>query len=170
MNIWLTADTHLGHANIIRYCGRPFSSVEEMDEHLIQEWNANVKREDVVYHLGDFCFKGDPRRYLQRLNGSIHLILGNHDNEKKLRPLVGDTNLMAVDVNYMLKINGQKIFMSHYPHRSWPDAFHGAFHAFGHVHGTLDPLGKSIDVGVDGDWEDFAPIHLDYFLERMKEL
>jgi calcineurin-like phosphoesterase family protein len=60
--IWLTADTHFGHTNILKYCGRPFSSIEEMDETLINNWNNKVNQDDTVYHLGDFSFK-DPGVY-----------------------------------------------------------------------------------------------------------
>lgn len=83
-NIWFTSDTHFCHHNIIRFCGRPFSSVEEMDEVLIQNWNSVVKPGDLVYHLGD-VFMGpstqDKHHYIMgRLSGSKRLIVGNHDD------------------------------------------------------------------------------------------
>lgn len=81
MNIWVTSDTHFGHANIIKYCDRPFRSTEEMDKELIKRWNSVVKSDDIVYHLGDFGFGSRERiKELRRqLNGRIYLILGNHD-------------------------------------------------------------------------------------------
>ena len=75
--IWVTSDTHYGHANIIRFCDRPFASSEEMDEALIANFNERVKPGDTVYHLGDFSFAKDPARVFRRLNGTIHLVLGN---------------------------------------------------------------------------------------------
>ena len=54
---WFTADLHLGHFNIIKYTGRPFKSLKEMNETLIRNWNARVKPEDTVFNVGDFCFK-----------------------------------------------------------------------------------------------------------------
>jgi calcineurin-like phosphoesterase family protein len=55
--IYFTADLHLGHANIINHCDRPFSSVEEMDEHLINAWNSRVRPNDTVYIIGDLIFR-----------------------------------------------------------------------------------------------------------------
>ena len=78
--IFFTADTHWGHRNIIRYCQRPFVDVEEMNEALITNWNNTVGKDDIVFHLGDFAMGGSAEwcRLLERLNGRIYLILGNH--------------------------------------------------------------------------------------------
>ena len=81
-HIWVTSDTHFNHANIIKYCNRPFSSVEEMNETIIANWNKVVSERDIVYHLGDFAL-GDKSlipNILRRLNGCIKVIMGNHDN------------------------------------------------------------------------------------------
>ena len=56
MDIWFTSDSHFGHRNIITYSSRPFSSVEEMDETLIQNWNSVVKPNDLIFNLGDVFF------------------------------------------------------------------------------------------------------------------
>ena len=79
--IFFTSDSHFGHANIIKHCNRPFSSVEEMDEHLISAWNSRVRPSDTIYILGDLIFRStaSPDSYLSRLRGKKHLILGNHD-------------------------------------------------------------------------------------------
>lgn len=79
--IYLTADSHLGHDNIIKYAKRPFSSCEEMDKVIISRWNEIVRKDDLVYHLGDFSFK-DPSYYLDKLNGNKILIKGNHDYKR----------------------------------------------------------------------------------------
>ena len=81
--IYFTSDLHLGHANIIRHCNRPFSSVEEMDETLIRNWAKRVKANDTVYVLGDLMFRNQksPEEYLSRLKGKKHLIIGNHDKD-----------------------------------------------------------------------------------------
>lgn len=83
MNIFVTSDTHFGHANIIGYCNRPFSSPEDMDWGMVKRWNMVVKPEDHVWHLGD-VYMGGSREYidhvLSSLNGRKRLVLGNHDN------------------------------------------------------------------------------------------
>lgn len=80
-NTWIISDTHFGHKNIITYENRPFSTVEEMDENMIEYWNNDVNKHDTVFHLGDFAFASKTRieELVKRLNGDITLILGNHD-------------------------------------------------------------------------------------------
>jgi len=77
-NIWFTSDTHFNHKNTISYAQRPFESVEEMNEVMIEHWNALVRDEDTIYHLGDFSFGGSESilRILQKLKGRIHLCMG----------------------------------------------------------------------------------------------
>lgn len=84
-NIWVVSDTHFGHANIIKYCNRPFKDADEMDWHMVDQWNKVVKPTDKVYHLGDVYMGLKPDRIthiLHCLNGHKRLILGNHDNGK----------------------------------------------------------------------------------------
>lgn len=78
MSTFIISDTHFRHKNIIKYCNRPFFSAGEMNECLIHNWNSVVAPEDTVYHLGDMGF-GDLSEFRGRLNGTIHLIKGNHD-------------------------------------------------------------------------------------------
>jgi calcineurin-like phosphoesterase family protein len=80
--VWLTSDTHFCHSAINRYANRPFSVLDEMNEELIRRWNQLVRKDDIVWHLGDFALGGaDTIRELRaRLNGRIFLIKGNHDH------------------------------------------------------------------------------------------
>lgn len=73
------ADTHFGEENIIRYENRPFASADMMNNALTEKWNQKVKREDMVYVLGDFCNPGQEAEILSRLNGIKYLVKGNHD-------------------------------------------------------------------------------------------
>lgn len=82
--IFVVSDLHLGHANIIKYCDRPFASVEEMDEALVANWNAVVTPQDIIYNCGDVYF-GDGWKHVPRLNGHKRLIVGNHDDAKDPR-------------------------------------------------------------------------------------
>jgi len=97
MKTYFTADLHLGHFNIIKYCNRPFKTLEQMNVTLIRNWNSRVKSEDVVYHVGDFCFRNSPggksgegevlkaEHYVKQLNGRIVFIKGNHDRNNSMK-------------------------------------------------------------------------------------
>jgi calcineurin-like phosphoesterase family protein len=76
--IFVIANTHFNHANIIKYCNRPFNSVEEMNETMINNWNNIVSDQDIVYHLGDVFIGGNPE-LLYNLKGRKRLVVGNHD-------------------------------------------------------------------------------------------
>lgn len=151
---FFTADTHFGHANIIKYCNRPFKTVQEMDETLITNWNNKIGQDDVVFHLGDFSF-GDADKYRKRLNGSIRFIRGNHDKPAEhlhyTNKNLKDKPFLSFEDVRMVVIGDQRIWLSHYAHRVWPHSHRGCWHLYGHSHGTLpdDPNALSIDCGVD---------------------
>jgi calcineurin-like phosphoesterase family protein len=155
MSTYFTSDTHFGHANIIKYCNRPFQTVDEMDTAMIERWNKVVHFGDKVYHLGDFCWKGSIEIIRYKLNGTIYLIEGNHDklSEQQKR------YFSWVRPYYELVLDKQRIVLFHYAMRVWHRCERGSWHLFGHSHGGLPQYGKSIDVGVDV-W-DFAPVSMD---------
>ena len=172
--MWLVADTHFSHPKIITYCNRPFKDVAEMDEQLIARWNAVVSKGDRVYHLGDFSFRQSIEsinKLVKTLNGNIHLIYGNHDDERKLKRL----NCFAWQghlryIRTRLKDGStQKIMMCHYAMRTWRAGFKGSWMLHGHSHGTLkDAGGKTLDVGVDK--HGYVPVHVEgvraYMVDR----
>ena len=165
--VWFTADTHFFHKNILIHCNRPFTDVEEMNDKIVENWNSLVKPDDMVFHLGDFCF-GTLEHWKSirsRLNGSIRLIRGNHDKIQTSQI----TDLFE-SVNDYLKIRvedkeanqgWQYLILSHYAFRVWDQAHYGSFHLYGHSHGNLpdDPDSLSFDVGVD--CHEFKPISYD---------
>ncbi|MCI4665936.1 MAG: metallophosphoesterase family protein [Neomegalonema sp.] len=163
MAVFFTADTHFGHGAIIKHGKRPFRSVEEMDAALIERWNARVGAEDRIYHLGDFCFKGSKvaQSYLDKLQGEIILIRGNHDTENTAKL----ERFSAAHDLHSFSIKGQEIILCHYPLLEWPGAYKGAIHLHGHTHGRVPPNRKRCDVGSDV-W-DFTPITLDEIRERL---
>lgn len=126
--IYFIADTHFGHFNIIKYCNRPFENAEEMDKVLIEKWNNKVKKEDTVYHLGDFSFNKNPRDYLRQLNGKITLIKGNHDKRKTLKAFDEVFVLTTIDVD------NKPVILCHYPIYEWERKQRGSIHLYGHVH------------------------------------
>lgn len=158
------ADTHLSHTNIIGYCERPFAHVNAMNETLIRRWNATVDQNDIVYHLGDFAFglsNEEPiRRVFDQLNGRKFLILGNHDirRDGSVHPTIAALTWAAPPVHAIeIKDEGQRVYLAHYAHRAWPGQHHGAWHFYGHSHGTLPGIGRSRDVGVDLMDVNFTP-------------
>lgn len=162
--IWFTADTHFGHANIIKHCERPFADVHEMNKVLTTRWNQVVRSTDEVWHLGDFAFRSDPAAYLSRLNGHVHLVLGNHDKEMQCRR----AGFASVQQVCCLRDHGERFWLSHYAHRTWYGSHHGVYHLYGHVHGRFDATPTSLDVGVDA-WG-FRPVPMSTVLGRFSEL
>lgn len=172
-NIWFTADTHFDHANVIRYCNRPFSSVQEMNGVLIANWNEVVKPQDTIYHLGDFSLSGSRRAHelISKLNGYKILIRGNHDKGEAYYKSAGFaeyyTSTPAHPVEY------GEFFLSHYPY--WECYDHDERkHKFadrmlhqrgnrwllcGHIHEKWKRKGFCINVGVD-QWN-FAPVSIE---------
>lgn len=151
MATWFTSDLHLGHRNILRLANRPFSSLEEMHEHLVAAWNDRVRPGDTVYDLGDLVF-GSPARaatVLERLNGQHHWIVGNHDPDERSRSKLA--HLFASISEYReVRLDGRLMVLFHYPIASWHGAGRGAIHLHGHCHGSLvlDSQPR-LDVGVD---------------------
>jgi calcineurin-like phosphoesterase family protein len=163
MDIWFTSDTHFGHNNIIKYCNRPFSSVEEMDAAIIENWNKEVKPTDLIYHLGDFTFYKDPEKIktiFNQLNGQKRIIFGNHDNVQVLGNLFKGGEFYK-ELRGITKL---PIILMHFPIESWDRKFHKSIHIHGHAHGTVDnTLLRRYDAGVDC-WN-MRPVHIDTILE-----
>lgn len=160
-----TSDLHLGHHGILRHCAqtRPFGSVEEMDTTIIERINERVSKNDILCIVGDFAISSDPAyvsHLFHSMNGRKVLILGNHDLDRKgnvrrdLRDLPWDIPPTSA---LETKDNGCRIYLHHYACRSWPASHHDSYHLFGHSHGSLPPLGRSRDIGIDCADLSFAP-------------
>jgi len=147
MTYWFSADHHFFHANIIHFCSRPFESVEEMNETMVQRWNERVKPEDTIYHLGDFGLGRFEwiEAIKKQLNGKVHLIPGTHD--KKLTKLA--TLFESISDLKIITIEKQKIVLCHYAMRVWPYSHYGSWMLYGHSHGRLPLVPNSLDVRVD---------------------
>ena len=136
MRNYYIADTHFGHANCIKFDNRPFETVDEMDNTIMQNWNAVVQKEDHVYIIGDFMFRSglDITCYTKRLNGHLHLIRGNHDKrsanyEKEFETV--DDILTITDTVYG---NKRSVTMCHYWIPFTSGQRHGEFMLHGHTH------------------------------------
>jgi calcineurin-like phosphoesterase family protein len=149
--VFFISDLHFGHKNIIGYCGRPFSTDREMDDQIISSINETVSKDDILYIIGDFCHRGgNALLYREKIVCSnVHIILGNHD-----QPIQFSTGFSSVSYQKMILYKNQKIFMCHYPMRSWPNSYNKSWMLYGHVHSNLHhediQSGRlTLDVGVD---------------------
>ncbi len=169
MTVFFTSDTHFNHKNIIRHCDRPFSSVDEMNETMIRNWNQDAGRQDTIYHIGDFAWR-DADEIARRLNGNIHMLWGNHDRgSKQARDSFHRTYHGTLELKFG---DGRFMVANHYPMLSWNRSFHGSWHVFGHVHSSptkqLDiQMPNSYDVGVDNN--NFRLVSLDELYLKMPQ-
>lgn len=157
--IFFTSDTHFSHKNIIEYSNRPFDSVAEMDDVLINNWNKTVPTDGLVYHLGDMFFSMSDSRageIIHSLNGQIIQLKGNHDKQaEKIASKHPESKYKFLrNPYYEISVHGQFIVLCHYPIISWHKANRGSYHLHGHCHANLDYnehklYGPLIDVGVD---------------------
>lgn len=153
------SDTHFGHVNIMRLSKRPFSSVQEMDKVMIENWNKVVKPNDEVYFLGDFCYKSgeSPEYYLEQLNGKKYFIIGNHDNPIIKNRRVYNRYFETIEQMMTVQDGNDSIVLCHYPLVEWNGFFRNALHFYGHVHNNvqnetykiLAKIPNAYNVGVD---------------------
>lgn len=154
-NIFFTADHHFGHENIIKYCKRPFGSVEEMDETMIERWNEVVSWDDVVWHLGDLCLGtiAEALPYIKGLNGTIKILsLPWHHDRRWLPDFMDRASVLPfhmMGAEYVTKVGHQFIHLSHYPLSEWDRKHYGAWNLHGHSHGNHFAKEFQLDVGVD---------------------
>jgi calcineurin-like phosphoesterase family protein len=160
---WFISDTHLGHANIIKYCNRPFKSLLEMDETIIRNINERVDENDVLFMNGDFCMKKSSEASNAPQNAfdyyrnqikckNIIFIKGNHDKNNSTKTIIE---------SIVIEHGGKRIFITHRPNFAKKD-FHYNF--CGHVHGKygkfqkLDGRSYIVDLSVE-NW-DYMPINI----------
>lgn len=147
--IHFTSDLHLGHKRMLQY--RPFDNIDDMNLHLLHNWNAQVQDGDEVYIMGDLSFMktGPTLGLLQAMNGHKFLVRGNHDRQVPgpIKKCFG----WVKEHRYNLVTDGLFIVLDHYPLLTWEKAHHGAWMIHGHSHGNLydDPNARRIDVSVD---------------------
>jgi len=184
-DIWVISDTHFRHANILKFGDRVtgglvrgdrFASVDEMDEHMITQWNSVVKAGDIVYHLGDVVM-GDKEWFKKnwpRLNGSKRLIVGNHDD---IPFLSSGGFFQKVSMWRMFPEHG--LMFTHVPiHDSgllrlkerngvWPDDCDLLLNVHGHIHQNASPEGPYKNVSVEAI--NYTPVHIDELATLAKE-
>ena len=157
MKVFVTADTHFGHKEVIDFSKRPFKNVEEMNEVMIKKWNNKVTDRDIVIHLGDFAHrttKALVKNVKVQLNGTIILVPGNHDNKRILR------SLGFVVTGYTLQVGN--LLMSHHPRK----VNDGLVNLHGHLHQLPSYHGINACVDVNN----FEPQPIEKFVKMANEM
>lgn len=149
-------------------CNRP-TTIEDHDKWLIDIWNSTVQKKDEIYILGDVSMGNKilTEKILDKLHGNKHLILGNHDNNIHTSTRFGTITQIK---DFWTKVGEDKfhIVLCHYPMASWNRKVHGSAHLFGHVHGRLEGVGLSFDVGIDAN--DYKILSLDEVFTKLSKI
>ena len=173
---FFVSDLHFGHENIIRLCKRPFDSIEEMDAALIKNWNRKVKKNDVVYLIGDVVWdKNKVAYYMEQLSGKKILIAGNHDSTWVKREEC-QKHFESVTSYLEAHLNGHPITMCHYPMLEWKSSREETrrklgYLIHGHIHNRVAKEYRqlflqfnALNAGVDVNF--FEPVTFDELLEN----
>ena len=189
---WFTSDPHFSHSNIMVFCNRPWTNIQDMNEGLIENWNDVVGDNDIVFVLGDVSWNKDPhdmKRIIERLNGShIFILPGNHDTKEqftkigKRAELISDTALVFISgIDEDKPTREHEFMISHFPLATWPHFRRGVINLHGHIHSgprshnEIDQPGFDLilkknltyDVGVDNN--DYKPIEIRDILNKLKK-
>ena len=176
--IYFTSDLHLGHKAIIHMQNRPFDSVDEMNEVLIDNINRIVMPNDKIYFLGDMAhhipFEERDRLIKKIRCRNRYLIIGNHDLRGGDGEAGYDPALFIWMKQYTKEsLSGNRIIMMHYPILSWDKMHGGSIMLHGHIHAGPEYNEKNIkdgirrfDVGVDAN--DYKPVSIDTILSWSK--
>ena len=145
--IYFVADEHYGHANIIKYCNRPFEDVDDMDNVIMDNHNEIVNKDDTVIHAGDFALVNSKQAaiYISLLKGNHVFLQGSHDRWLSTGRFLWEKT-----------IDDDQIVVCHYPMLSWPRSHHGSCLLHGHCHGRLTSYPGIYDIGVDNN--NFYPV------------
>ena len=179
--IYFTADLHFGHGNIIRYCGRPFGSVEEMDQRITDNFKERLGADDDLYILGDVTLNQSVarvRNYLKDIPGRKHLIFGNHDERlRRHQKEIDDIFVECADMKVLevedADLGSVNFMLCHYPLLHWGYNEDGqGIHLFGHIHNNpaqnqvMSHVPHCLNVGVDL-W-DFRPLSVNEVLSEIR--
>ncbi|MCR6097180.1 metallophosphoesterase [Salipaludibacillus agaradhaerens] len=171
---YFISDTHFFHENIIKFSNRPFDSVVEMNQTMINKWNSVIGQTDEIYILGDLVVRGTGKQaneILKLLNGKKYLIKGNHEHYLD-DPEFDSSHFEWIKDYYSFKFNKKTFVLFHYPILEWNGFYNDSIHLYGHVHHKKKEylrniLGsRAINVGVDVN--NFFPISIEQVLSIVK--
>lgn len=138
--MYFTSDLHFGHDRAFIYKPRGFKSVQEMNNTLLKNWNDTVNKDDDIYVLGDFFLGTDYdyiRETLDKLNGRIHLVVGNHDTISKITEYTNWNNIVEITDALRVRYKKREFFLCHYPVLTASleqDPSRVVINLFGHTH------------------------------------
>lgn len=168
--VYIYSDLHLGHANIIKYCNRPFNSVEEMDATILSGLDV-LKPGDSLYFLGDLGLQPRNRiEYLQKVRdkGAMFFwILGNHDH--RVTEEEKDLAFLVIPGYMDTHLYNNPVTLCHYPMLSWNRSHYGAYQFYGHHHTDVSHMtkGRQMNVCVDVTGQ-YAPLPMKPLLDKME--
>lgn len=170
-NIWLISDTHFGHNKDFIWKARGFSSVEEMNNTIIERWNEVVKDEDIVYHLGDVML-GDldtGMGILKQLKGNINLAIGNHDTTNRIHEFNNLTNFNNIQFGYRLTHGKKSFILTHYPTLTGNFDNSKTYSIHGHTHSPNTFCEYDMMYNICCDAHDCKPIALEDVFKEINE-
>jgi calcineurin-like phosphoesterase family protein len=174
MRYWFSSDYHLGHANIIKYCNRPFGSLEEMNETIIKNHNERVKPEDTIFLIGDFCFRNSAggkvgegiqvkaKEWEARLNGNIIHIKGNHDYSNSTKTIIE---------KLVIRYGGKKICLIHNPKYAdinYEINFTGHIHTDWEIFKLVKANKETCCINVGVDVNKFRPVSFEELMKKYR--
>ena len=168
--VWFTSDLHFWHKNICKYCNRPYETIEEMNQGIIDNWNSVVKEDDIVFVLGDlgFCGIEKLRSLMSQLKGRIILIQGNHDPDHVISTLHNEKIINNFDKLMSITIIGdeecpnQELTLCHFPMIDWYNKEKGSWMIHGHQHQLPEtPSCSAIHYDVGVDKNNWTPINFE---------
>lgn len=170
--IWFSSDLHFNHNKDFCYAPRGFSSVEEMNNTIIERWNSKVAPTDEVYILGDLMLNDLEAGLacLSKLNGQLHIILGNHDTNTRIEAYSNCKNIISIDYATQIKYGKYIAFLSHYPTlcANYDDE-KKVWNLHGHTHSQekFSTFAQCYNVALDA--HDCYPVSIEEVLEDIRK-
>lgn len=172
---WLLSDLHLGHANIIRYCDRPFADAEEMDRVIIENWTKTIAARDTVYVIGDVCFHNSERtvEIIQALPGYKVLLKGNHDLRRTDTLWTRAGFGVVTDSTVIHDRTYRAVELSHYPF--WgghapktPILFHG--HSHNQFKAKIHTTNGRVLLNFSVECWEYKPVHIEQAFDTVDRI
>jgi calcineurin-like phosphoesterase family protein len=162
------SDLHIGHLNVIRHDNRPYESIEQHDRDLTRNCFKYGYPSRTLWILGDVAARREGlQTFMAAIRpywGAINLIRGNHDDKVAWRHR--DLFDEAHEARYLRINKDVRVYLSHYAHRVWRNSHRGAFHLYGHSHGSLPGVGRSMDVSAN--CINYTPISMRDVMDKLK--